>query len=119
MRGPHTPRRDGKVRGQAGVDAGRHCLEILMSLGKLFLESGRGAVGELSLGVSDCSIHRHYTQSQLGSRRERRLRQERNELTAGRKDKICEVGGTQETVIWSPGEKDASKEDKGLLSCPL
>lgn len=43
----------------------------------------------------------------------------KQELTAGCKDKIYEVGGTQEIVIWSPGEKDASKEDKGPLSCPL
>lgn len=43
----------------------------------------------------------------------------KQELTTGCMDQICEVGGTQETVIWSPGQKDASKEDKGPLSCPL
>lgn len=33
------------------------------------------------------------------------------------KDKLSEVGGSQETVTWSPGGKDASKEDKGPLPC--
>lgn len=33
----------------------------------------------------------------------------KQELDAGySKDKICEVRGTQEIVIWSPGEKNAS-----------
>lgn len=76
-------------------------------------------VGEVRLGVRDCSIHRRLKPDTAGVKEAGQTEGKKQELDAGHRGMRSEVGGTQETVIWSSGEKDASKEDTGALSGPL